>query len=124
MRLRKDARGRVGYSQDMDNQLEPGIPVSLADLVAYQPASVVSRQLLKQEKGNVTLFAFDGGEGLTEHTSPFAALVQILEGQAEITVGGAPHPVSAGQVLLLPASVPHGLKAMTPFKMLLTMIRG
>ena len=84
---------------------------------------MVSRTLIKKDSGTLTLFAFDEGEGLSEHSTPHDALVEILEGTAEITVGGTPHQVSMGEGLLLPASVPHALTAMTPFKMLLVMIK-
>lgn len=96
---------------------------SLTSLIATQPGAVVSRVLLKQSTGSVTLFAFDAGEGLSEHTSPFDALVQILEGQAHITIGSQEHVVDAGNIILLPANTPHALQAQQPFKMLLTMIR-
>ncbi len=98
--------------------------VPLLGLVNYQEGSVVSRVVLKREKGNVTIFAFDEGQGLSEHTSPFDALVQAVEGQAEITVAGAPIEVRAGDVVLLPAEKPHAVKATTRFKMVLTMIRS
>lgn len=99
-------------------------PVDLAALVGYQTGSVVSRTLVKGSAGTVTLFAFDEGEGLSEHTAPYDALVHLLDGVAEVTVGGVPHSVSQGQLLLLPANVPHALKATQRFKMLLTMIRN
>jgi quercetin dioxygenase-like cupin family protein len=95
-----------------------------ADLVAYQAGSVVSRIILKKSTGNVTVFAFDQGQGLSEHTTPFDALVQILDGAAEITVGGTPHDLRAGDMILMPANVPHALKANERFKMALTMIRS
>lgn len=94
------------------------------EFVGYQDGAVVSREILKRPTGNVTLFAFDAGEGLSEHTAPFDALVQVLEGEVEIVVAGQPHRVKAGEMLLLPASQPHALKAVTRFKMLLTMIRS
>lgn len=97
---------------------------SLTGLVNYQAGSVVSRVVLKREKGNVTIFAFAEGQGLTEHTSPFDALVQAVEGQAEITVAGTPIEVKTGDVVLLPAEKPHAVKAITRFKMVLTMIRS
>lgn len=97
--------------------------LSLASLVNYQEGAVVSRAILKQEKGNITLFAFDEGQGLSEHTSPFAALVQGIEGDAEVTVAGKPIALNPGQVVLLPAEKPHAVKATTRFKMMLTMIR-
>jgi quercetin dioxygenase-like cupin family protein len=99
-------------------------PTAAAGLVNYQAGSIVSREILKQPTGRVSLFAFDAGEGLSEHTSPFDALVHVLEGQAEITISGKPHPVSAGQLILMPANQPHALKAVQRFKMMLIMIRG
>jgi quercetin dioxygenase-like cupin family protein len=97
---------------------------NLADLAAYQEGSVVSRQIMKAEAGNVTLFAFDTGQELSEHTSPFDALVEILDGEAEILISGQPFQVQSGQAIILPAEQPHALKAMKRFKMLLTMIRA
>ena len=96
----------------------------LPGLVNYQEGSVVSRVILKREKGNVTIFAFDEGQGLSEHTSPFDALVQAVEGEAEVTIAGKPIAVKAGEVVLLPAGQPHAVKASTRFKMVLTMIRS
>lgn len=96
----------------------------LLGLVNYQEGSIVSRVVLKREKGNVTIFAFDEGQGLSEHTAPFDALVQAVEGEAEITVAGKPIAVKAGEVVLLPAEKPHAVKATTRFKMVLTMIRS
>ncbi len=98
--------------------------VPLLGLVNYQEGSVVSRVVLKRAKGNITIFAFDEGQGLSEHTSPFDALVQAVEGEAEITVAGIPIEVKAGDVVLLPAERPHAVKANTRFKMVLTMIRS
>ncbi len=83
----------------------------------------MSRTLVRKQSGTVTLFAFDEGQGLSEHTAPFDALVQILEGEAEITVSGHPHRVHAGELMLLPAGEPHALLAVSRYKMLLTMIR-
>src|SRR3974377_162905 len=96
----------------------------VAELVNYQPGAVVSRTLLKRPAGTVTVFAFDEGQGLSEHTAPFDALVQVLEGSAEITVSGKPLQARTGDVILLPANQPHAVKANTRFKMLLTMIRS
>lgn len=96
----------------------------LLDLVNYQEGSVVSRVILKRDKGNVTVFAFDEGQGLSEHTSPFDALVQAIEGKAEVTVAGKPIALRAGEVVLLPAEKPHAVKATARFKMVLTMIRS
>jgi quercetin dioxygenase-like cupin family protein len=96
----------------------------LADLVAYQDGSVVSRILVKQQTGNVTLFAFDAGQELSEHTAPYDALVQVLDGEAAITIAGQPHRLGAGDAILMPANQPHALRAPVRFKMLLTMIRS
>ena len=98
-------------------------PQSVARSVETQEGSVVSREVLKKKTGTVTLFAFGEGQGLSEHSTPHDALVQVLDGTVEITIGGTPHRVSAGEALLLPASIPHGLQAVTSFKMLLIMIR-
>jgi quercetin dioxygenase-like cupin family protein len=94
------------------------------EFAGYQDGAVVSRQIIKQATGNVTFFAFDEGEGLSEHTAPFDALAQVLEGEAEITVAGKAHRVQGGEMILLPAGQPHALKAVKRFKMLLTMIRA
>lgn len=99
-------------------------PVSVLDLANYQDGAVVSREVLRKATGNVTLFAFDGGQCLSEHTAPFDALLQVLEGEVEITVAGKTHAVKEGQIILMPAQKPHALKAITRFKMILTMIRS
>jgi quercetin dioxygenase-like cupin family protein len=104
-------------------KFEPAQEVQLTALVDYQGGSVVSREILKGATGKVTLFAFDEGEGLSEHTSPFNALVQVVEGEAEITISGKPHSVKGGELILMPAQQPHALKALQRFKMILTMIR-
>ena len=96
----------------------------LIDLVNYQEGAVVSRTLVSRPTGTVTLFAFDEGQGLSEHTAPFDALVHLLEGEAEIVVSGKPLPTKTGEAVLMPANQPHSLKALTRFKMLLTMIRS
>ena len=92
--------------------------------IEYQRDSVVSRTIVKKTNGNVTLFAFDEGEGLSEHTAPFEALVQILDGEAQITIGGEPFTVGPGESIVMPADIPHALKANSRFKMLLTMIKS
>ncbi len=96
----------------------------LAELVTYQEGSIVSRQITKSDAGNVTLFAFDAGQELSEHSAPFDALVHILEGSAEVRISGRPFDLSAGEAIVLPAGEPHALKAAKRFKMLLTMVRG
>jgi quercetin dioxygenase-like cupin family protein len=95
----------------------------MAELVAYQEGSVVSRQITKAEAGNVTLFAFDRDQELSEHTAPFDALVHILEGEAEIRISGQPFHLRTGDAIIMPADEPHAVKATQRFKMLLTMIR-
>jgi quercetin dioxygenase-like cupin family protein len=97
---------------------------SLVDLVAYQEASVVSKALLDKKTGTVTLFAFDKGQGLSEHTAPFDAMVFVLDGVAEIVIAGNPVVVRQGEMLVMPANQPHALKAVERFKMMLTMIRS
>lgn len=98
--------------------------VSQSEMVQYQTGAVVSRTLLKSPGGTVTAFAFDAGEGLSEHTAPFDALVLMIEGEAEVSISGKPHHVRAGQLLKLPAGQPHAVKATTRFKMFLVMIRA
>jgi len=95
----------------------------LAELLQYQEGSIVSRVLLKNKGGTVTLFAFDQGEGLSEHTAPFAALVLVVDGEAEVEIAGNAYVVKAGETINLPANVPHAVRATSRFKMLLTMIR-
>ena len=97
---------------------------SLDSLVAYQRGSVVSRTLIDKKPGTVTLFAFDEGEGLSEHTAPYDALVYVYDGRASITISGEPHEVEEGEVIIMPANEPHALRALTPFKMMLVMIRS
>ena len=104
--------------------LPPGRKAHLASLVSYQEDSVVSRTLLEDKAGTVTLFAFDAGQGLSEHTAPYDALLQLLEGEAEVTVAGNESHLEAGEAILLPAGKPHAVRASARFKMLLTMIRS
>lgn len=99
-------------------------PMNVAVAIEYQTGGVVSRQLLKKPAGNVTLFAFDEGQELTEHTSPFDALLHVIDGEAEVSIAGEPHRVVAGEMILLPATRPHAVKAPMRFKMILTMIRA
>lgn len=98
--------------------------LSLAELVEYGQGSVVSRTIHKSQAGTITLFAFDKGEGLSEHSAPFDAYVQVLDGEADLTIGGERVHAAAGQTVRMPANVPHGLHAPIRFKMLLVMIRG
>ena len=101
-----------------------GSAFRLESFVDYAAGSVVSKTLLKKEIGNLTLFAFDAGQGLSEHSAPFDAVVQVLDGSAEITIGGETQTVKTGEMLVMPADIPHALQAQVRFKMLLTMIRG
>ncbi|RKY55273.1 MAG: cupin domain-containing protein [Candidatus Neomarinimicrobiota bacterium] len=96
----------------------------LTDLLDYQINAVVSREIIRKDTGTVTLFAFDKSQGLSEHTAPFDALVQVLEGEMEITISGRAFPVKTGEFIIMPANDPHALKALTPAKMLLTMIKS
>jgi quercetin dioxygenase-like cupin family protein len=102
---------------DMANTLK------LKDIAAYQEHSVVSREIIRKPSGTMTVFAFDKGEGLSEHTAPFDAAVYLLEGEAEIRIDGKPHSVKEGEMIIMPANKPHALKAITRYKMLLVMIK-
>lgn len=104
--------------------LPPAVVTPVASLVQYQDGAVVSREILKKPGGTVTVFAFDADQGLSEHTAPFDALVQVIEGTVEIAIDGQPQRVHAGELLLLPAHRPHALRACDRFKMILTMIRS
>jgi quercetin dioxygenase-like cupin family protein len=97
--------------------LKPG------ELVDYQEGAVVSREILSGEKGTITVFAFDAGEGLSEHTAPFDAVVSIVEGDAEVLISGRPFKLGPGDIIIMPANIPHALNAISRFKMILTMIR-
>ncbi len=96
----------------------------MADLAAYQEGAIVSRQITKAETGNVTLFAFDAGQELSEHTAPFDALVHVLDGEAEIKISGQLFQLQTGEAIIMPADQPHAVKAVKKFKMLLTMIKA
>ena len=98
--------------------------IKLVDLADYQEGSIVSRTIIDKKTGTVTLFAFDEGQGLSEHTAPFDALVYLLDGEAEIIISGKPFRLKAGEMIIMPANDPHALKAITRFKMILTMIRS
>jgi len=94
------------------------------ELVEYQKGAVVSRTLINKPTGTVTLFSFDKGEGLSEHTAPYDALVQVLDGKAEINIGGEPHTLEKGEMVIMPANVTHALNAVDRFKMILVMVKG
>jgi quercetin dioxygenase-like cupin family protein len=112
-----------GKSRASSGGLPAGRKVELASLVGYQEGSVVSRTLVEDRAGTVTLFAFDSGQGLSEHTAPYDALLHVIEGEALVTVAGNESHVAAGEAILLPAGKPHAVRAPTRFKMLLTMVR-
>ena len=114
----------------MTEKKKAGLPAELAarvgrlaDLAKYQSGGIVSRQLIQKQTGSVTLFAFDDGQALSEHTAPFDALVQVLDGSVELTIAGAPLKLQAGEAVIMPANRPHAVRALTRMKMLLTMIR-
>ena len=101
-----------------------GKVAKLNDLINYQDGAVVSKEIINKPTGTVTLFAFDEGQGLSEHTAPFDALVYIFDGEVDITISGKTLHLKAGEMVIMPANQPHALKAMTKFKMILTMIRS
>jgi quercetin dioxygenase-like cupin family protein len=98
-------------------------PAEVLTMISYQEGAVVSRELIKTENSTITLFAFDEGQGLSEHTTPYTALVQLIEGKAEISIDKKDYLVKAGEIIFMPANQPHALKAVKRFKMLLTMIK-
>jgi quercetin dioxygenase-like cupin family protein len=117
---KKSAETATGRSKGF-----PGSQAARVDGFAdYQEGAVVSREIVRKPAGNVTFFAFDEGQGLSEHTAPFDALVQVVEGGVEITISGKPHRLQGGEMILMPAGQPHALKALNRFKMILTMIRS
>jgi quercetin dioxygenase-like cupin family protein len=101
-----------------------GKVLKVEDLIEYQEGSVVSREIIRKDTGTVTIFAFDKGEGLSEHTAPFDAMVQIIDGKAEITISGKKNVLEKGEMIIMPANEPHALKALEKYKMVLTMIRS
>lgn len=106
-----------------DNEINGKVFV-MSEMINYQQGAVVSRTLVKKETGTVTLFAFDKGEGLSEHTAPYDALANIIEGEADITISGNSNNLKAGEMIIMPAGEPHALKAINSFKMLLVMIKS
>jgi len=109
--------------ESQNKDLRPQV-FDLAGMLSYQDGAVVSRTIIDKKQGTVTLFAFDKDQGLSEHTAPSDAMVYILDGQAEITISGKPYTLSAGEMILMPASQPHALRALTRFKMLLVMVKS
>ncbi|WP_419034435.1 cupin domain-containing protein [Dysgonomonas gadei] len=108
----------------MNNIFEKGTVLNLSQLVDYSDGGVISKQVLKSNAGNITLFSFDKGQGLSEHTAPFDAMVQVLDGEVEIRIGGNPVLLKQGETIIMPANISHALFAVERFKMLLIMIRG
>ncbi len=105
------------------SELPPGQPVDLERELGYVPGSIVSRTIAKARGGSITLFAFDAGQELSEHTAPFDAFVQVLDGAVELTIGGERVVARPGETVRMPAGVPHAIRALEPFKMLLSMVR-
>jgi quercetin dioxygenase-like cupin family protein len=108
----------------MEDLFNKGKVWNLEEMVEYSSGGVISKQVLKNQAGNITLFSFDQGQGLSEHTAPFDAIVQVLDGEAEISIGGKPMLVKKGESVIMPANITHALQATKRFKMLLTMIKG
>jgi quercetin dioxygenase-like cupin family protein len=106
------------------SDMPSAVVIDVLDLTVYQSGAIVSRTLLKRPGGTITLFAFDTGQALSEHTAPFDALVQVLDGEADVNIAGTPMRVRSGQAVLLPANQPHAVSAPLRFKMLLTMMRS
>ncbi len=108
----------------MEQLFNKGEAFNLTNMVEYSSGGIISKQVLKNPSGNITLFSFDKGQGLSEHTAPFDAVVQVLEGEAQIIIGGNPNQVKAGEWIIMPANISHALQAVESFKMLLIMIKG
>jgi len=109
--------------QDLNDKATPRVE-TLKDMVVYQEGAVVSRTIIDKPQGTVSLFAFAEGEGLSEHTTPYDALVQVLDGEVEITIGGEAYRLVEGETIIMPADVPHALRALGRFKMLLVMVKS
>ena len=108
----------------MNNTFEKGTVMNLSQQIEYSQGGIISKQVLKNEIGNITLFSFDKDQILSEHTAPFDAMVQVIEGKAEILINGKPNILKTGESIIMPANIPHALNAIEPFKMILTMIKG
>jgi len=108
----------------MSNEFEKGKVFPYAESIAYSDNAVVSKHILKKETGNISIFAFDKGEGLSEHTAPFDAVVSIVDGKADVLIDGVSHVLAAGENIIMPANIPHALHALEKFKMVLTMIKS
>lgn len=108
----------------MEVLFNKGKVLNLEEMVEYSEGGIISKQVLKNSAGNLTLFSFDKGQGLSEHTAPFDAIVQILDGEANVIIGGKSNSVKKGETIIMPANISHALNAVERFKMLLTMIKG
>jgi quercetin dioxygenase-like cupin family protein len=108
----------------MSNEFEKAKVFSFSESVDYSSGGIVSKTVLKKQTGNISLFSFDRGEALSEHTAPFDAVIQVVDGTSEITIGGTPYIVKAGETIIMPANISHSVKAVEKFKMVLTMIRS
>ncbi len=108
----------------MSNELEKGKKFSYDKSIAYSEKAVVSKHILKKETGNISLFAFDKGEGLSEHTAPFDAVVSVIDGKVDVKIDGISHVLESGETIIMPANIPHALDAVERFKMVLTMIKS
>lgn len=106
------------------NEFEKGKAINLSDSIEYSEGGIVSKTVIKRETGNISVFSFDRGEGLTEHTSPFDAVIVGLDGRGEVTIDGNPNIVEKGQLIIMPRNVPHAVYAAEKFKMMLIMIRS
>jgi quercetin dioxygenase-like cupin family protein len=115
---------KLKNTKSKEHQAKAAQSVTLLDMIDYQEGAVVSRTIIDKKAGTVTLFAFDQGQGLSEHTAPFDAMVHVLEGEAEVTISGKPFQLKQGEMIIMPANEPHALTAVTNFKMVLTMIRS
>lgn len=114
-----------GDIMDKDRHDKPGPEVqNPEEMVGYQDGSIVSREIIRKPTGTVTLFAFDEGQGLSEHIAPFDALVYVLDGEVEVLISGVSHRLKRGEMVIMPANQPHALKALSRFKMMLVMIRS
>ena len=114
----------MAQNKEQPLSVKPAEVMKLVDIVSYQEEAIVSREIVSKNTGTVTVFAFDSGQGLSEHTAPYDALVCLIDGEAEVTIAGKPLHLAAGDMVIMPASKPHALKAVTRFKMVLTMIRA
>lgn len=110
-------------SEKLIKNIEHAVPVCLKELVAYDTGKVASMTLAQEKGVGITVFAFDAGEGVSTHTAPGDALVQILEGEAEITIDGEKHILREGEIIIMPKNIPHAVKAVTKFKMILTVVK-